>query len=448
MENVMPDIPRYYSAIAEWMSCMLFVVLLKHRFSGRRTVLLAAGALALQVAFMVLTGDVPIYLWIPCMIFAVVLMILYIYLLCDIHKLDAAYFGIQAFVCAEFMAALFWQLFCFLWCGQVPVSVPPVLEWLLMVVVYGGTCTILWALLHKHVPSDGRMHIRSREYMSALIIGVAIFFISNISFLSIQTPFSSQYSFEIMNIRTLVTLGGVGMLYAHMVQCCEIRVRKELEAVHNVLQNQYLQYRQSKESIDLINYKYHDLKHQIEVLRSEQDPGKREAFLNQMEEEIRKYEVQNKTGNQILDTVLTSKSLLCAKNDITFTCVADGTLVDFMDTTDICSIFGNALDNAIECEKQIPDKEKRLIHVTVSRQRDFLMIKVENYFEGKLKYGEGTPVTTKKDKKVHGYGIKSMRYTAEKYEGALSIHAEDNWFELKVLIPLPREKAQAAEGTA
>ena len=444
MENVMPDIPRYYSAIAEWMSCMLFVVLLKHRFSGRSTILLAAGALALQVAFMVLTGDVPIYLWIPCMIFAVVLMIFYIYLLCDIHKLDAAYFGIQAFVCAEFMAALHWQLVCFFLSEQL--VLPQVLEWLLLVVVYGGTGMILWALLHKHVPRDGQMHIRSREYMSALIIGVAIFFISNISFLSIQTPFSSQYSFEIMNIRTLVTLGGVGMLYAHMVQCCEIRVRKELEAVHNVLQNQYLQYRQSKESIDLINYKYHDLKHQIEVLRSEQDPGKREAFLNQMEEEIRKYEVQNKTGNQILDTVLTSKSLLCAKNDITFTCVADGTLVDFMDTTDICSIFGNALDNAIECEKKIPDKEKRLIHVTVSRQRNFLMIKVENYFEGRLKYGEGTPVTTKKDKKVHGYGIKSMRYTAEKYEGALSIHADDNWFELKVLIPLPREKAQAGEG--
>lgn len=113
MENMMPDIPRYYSAIAEWMSCMLFVVLLKHRFSGRSTILLAAGALALQVAFMVLTGDVPIYLWIPCMIFAVALMIFYIYLLCDIHKLDAAYFGIQAFVCAEFMAALHWQLVCF-----------------------------------------------------------------------------------------------------------------------------------------------------------------------------------------------------------------------------------------------------------------------------------------------------------------------------------------------
>ena len=75
---------------------------------------------------------------------------------------------------------------------------------------------------------------------------------------------------------------------------------------------------QSKESIELINYKYHDLKHQIAVLRSEEDPQKREAFLDEMEAEIRQYEAQNKTGNKVLDTVLTSKSLYCNKNGITF----------------------------------------------------------------------------------------------------------------------------------
>ena len=57
-----------------------------------------------------------------------------------------------------------------------------------------------------------------------------------------------------------------------------------------------------KKSIELINYKYHDLKHQIAVLRSEADPGKREAFLDKMEADIKKYESQNKTGNKVLDT--------------------------------------------------------------------------------------------------------------------------------------------------
>ena len=124
------------------------------------------------------------------------------------------------------------------------------------------------------------------------------------------------------------------------------------------MKNQYLQYKQSKESIELINRKYHDLKHQIAALRAEQDPEKRNEWLDAMEDDIKIYESQNKTGHSVLDTLLTSKSMLCNRHDIHLTCVADGALLQFMDVMDICTIFGNALDNAIECELQIPDKEK------------------------------------------------------------------------------------------
>ena len=63
------------------------------------------------------------------------------------------------------------------------------------------------------------------------------------------------------------------------------------------------------------------------------------------------------------------------------TCVANGSLLDFINTMDICSIFGNALDNAVECEKEISDKEKRLIHVTVSEQKGFVLMRFENYMK-------------------------------------------------------------------
>ena len=108
--------------------------------------------------------------------------------------------------------------------------------------------------------------------LTAMIMGVAVFAVSNISFITKNTPFSGQYSFEIANIRTLVDLAGIAMLYAHLVQCSQTKMRRELETIQNVLQNQYQQYKQSRESIDLINYKYHGLKHQIAVLRSEQAP--------------------------------------------------------------------------------------------------------------------------------------------------------------------------------
>ena len=436
MEDIMPDIPRIYTAIAEWMACMLFILPVKKRFDNAKTGALMAVFLIVQSVFLMITGSVKIYFWIPCMIIAVLLMIGFIYGCCEISLRDAGYFGMIAFVAAEFMASIEWQVICFFWDGTVPAVA---IQGVVLAAIYGCVAVILYKMLHMHLPKDGKMGISIKEYISGLVIAIAVFAVSNISFLTENTPFSGRYSFEIGNIRTLVDLGGIAILYAHLIQCCELRVRKELEAVQNVLQNQYVQYKQSRESIELINYKYHDLKHQIAVLRSEEDPKKREEFLNRMEEEIRQYEAQNKTGNKVLDTVLTTKSLYCAKHGITFTCVADGTLLDFMDVMDICSIFGNALDNAIECEVKIPEKEKRLIHVTVSKQKQFLILRFENYCEETLQYQEGTPVTTKKEKEFHGYGLKSIQYTVNKYEGAVSVNLEDNWFELKVLIPIMRK---------
>ena len=426
----MPDIPRFYTALAEWLACMIFILPLKKRMDKTRTFLLMTGALAVQSIFLVATGNLLIYFWIPCMVIAVMLMIGFIYGCCDVGRTDAVYFGMIAFVVAEFLASIEWQVVCFFWKGKMPEI------WilaLLLIGIYGCIACVLLKILHTHLPKDGKMNISSKELFSALLIAVAVFAVSNLSFLTSNTPFSGTYSFEIGNIRTLVDIGGIAILYAHLIQCGELRVKKELEAVQNVLQNQYVQYKQSRESIDLINYKYHDLKHQIAVLRSEEDPKKRE---------IRQYEVQNKTGNKVLDTVLTTKSLYCNKHGITFTCVADGTLLEFMDVMDICSIFGNALDNAIECEMKIPEKEKRLIHVTVSRQKSFLILRFENYYEEELQYKEGSLITTKKEKEYHGYGLKSIWYTVNKYEGAVSIDTKDNWFDLKILIPMKESKSE------
>ena len=436
MERVLPDIPRIYTALAEWSACLVFIVLLKKRFVRWKTVGIATLVLIILSVFMVVTDEVLIIFWLPCMILAVLLMMVFIYSSCKISWLEAAYFGIQAFVTAEFAASFEWQISCFFWSDTLP---PVAVQLLLLIGCYGFVNLLMLYIIGRNLPKEAHMEITWKEFGTALVIGVAVFAVSNLSFVTTNTPFSGQYASQIANIRTLVDLGGVAMLYAHLVQCCETKVLRELEAVQNVLQNQYQQYKQSRESIEIINYKYHDLKHQIEVLRSEQDPEKRNAFLNKMEEEIKQYELQNKTGNKVLDTVLTSKSLYCDKHGITLTSVADGSLLDFIDIMDICSIFGNALDNAIECELKIPDKERRLIHVTVTQQRNFLMIRVENYYEGDLKAKEGLFATTKKEKQFHGYGLKSIRYTVNKYEGAVDIDTKDNWFDLKILIPLPKK---------
>ena len=109
----MPDIPRIYTAVAEWMACMLFILPVKKRFQKWQTAGIMAAVLLIQSVFLVMTDDIKIYFWIPCMIVAVFLMIVFIYSCCEITFTDAAYFGMIAFVVAEFMASFEWQVVCY-----------------------------------------------------------------------------------------------------------------------------------------------------------------------------------------------------------------------------------------------------------------------------------------------------------------------------------------------
>ncbi|WP_405097242.1 ATP-binding protein [Oceanobacillus sp. FSL H7-0719] len=437
MNDVLIDIPRIYTGLAEWLACIVYISILKKQLKGWKLFSFAGAALFIQAAFLVLTKDLPIAFWIPAMMIAIGMMFFLIYISCDITALDAGYYSVRAFVAAELVASLQWQIHYFFAANG---EVDMLLEFVLLVVIYGFLFIIIWLIEKRYVPKTGKLNIRHRELWSTVVIGAAVFAISNLSFISAGTPFSGQYATEILNIRTLVDIGGLAILFAYHIQLYDLRVRHELKAVQNILQNQYEQYQQSKESIELVNYKYHDLKNQIIALKAEVDPEKRKSFLTVMEDEIKSFEAQNKTGNHVLDTLLTSKNLICMKHGITLTTVADGTLLNDMDVIDISTIFGNALDNAIEYEMKIDDEEKRLIHVSVFEQKNFLMIRIENYFEGRLELEEGLPVTTKKDTFNHGYGLKSIRYTVQKNDGVVSVNQKNNWFELKILIPKLNKK--------
>lgn len=431
---ILPDIPRLYTALAEWLACILCILEMKRRINGWKLALTSAGALILQAAFLTLTKELGDFWWILCMAAAVGLMYLFLYLCCDAHPRDIGYYCVRAFVIAELAASLEWQIDCYFYytmnwqAGWLRV--------LLLVVIYAAVFFTAWVLYRKTTSGEDGLQITSKELTACIIIGLAVFLMSNLGFVSNSTPFAGHQTAEIFNVRTLIDLGGAAILYAYHIQRIDLRTKLELESVQNILHNQYIQYQQSQEAMDIINYKYHDLKHHIIALKSEGNDQKRNEYLDKMEEEIQHYEAQNKTGNQVLDTLLTSKNLYCMKNQISMTSVVDGSSFGFMDVMDICSIFGNALDNAIECEKKIADPEKRLIHVSAFTQKNFLIIRFENYYEGVLTFDEQLPVTTKKEPQFHGYGLKSLRYTVRKYGGEVDVSTQDNWFNLKILIPL------------
>jgi hypothetical protein len=367
------------------------------------------------------------------MLAAMILMYLNIYACCNISLPDAGVCCARAFVLAEFVASFEWQIYIFFAERGLSATWIPVF---FLLVFYGVIYCIIFIFENNHMQKDRKFGVTKREVFSSILIGLAAFSMSNISFIYQNTPFSADMGMGILYIRTLVDFAGFVMLFAQQDKWQELHTRQELDAINHILKQQHEQYQLSRDNIELLNHKYHDMKHQISVIRAEADPIKKEAYLEEMESGIRLYEAQNKTGNSVLDTILTSKSMYCVQHDINFTCVADGSLLDFMEVMDICTVFGNVLDNAIESVEQLRDSSLRLIRAAVFAQNNFLMIRVENYCETELTMDDGLPVTTKGDKRYHGYGIKSMRYTIEKYEGSMTIHTENHWFTLRILIPI------------
>lgn len=434
---VLPNIPRVYTALAEWMACFVCVYWTKRRIRGWKFMALSVAALVIQSLFLMVTEGLNGIWWLLCMATAVGMMYLYIKTCSKMNWKDCAYSCTGAFVAAETAASLEWQFDCYFSYNFGWDALWIKIGWL--VLIYGLFYFFMWWIYKGYRRGTDALLVTNQELIAYVVIGAAIFMISNLGFVSVRTPFTGRYMAEIFRVRTVVDIGGMAILYAYHVQRMELRARHELENMQTILRNQYMQYQQSQEAIDIINYKYHDLKHHIIALRAEENDTKRNQYLDRMEEEIRAYEAQNKTGNKVLDTLLTAKNLYCMKNNITMTSVIDGALFDFMNVMDICSIFGNALDNAIEYEKKISEKEKRLIHISAYSQKNFLIIRFENYCEDAVHFQEELPVTTKKDTKEHGYGAKSLRYTVRKYGGDVNFGLEDNWFVVKVLIPMKME---------
>ncbi|MBQ1490622.1 MAG: sensor histidine kinase, partial [Blautia sp.] len=125
------------------------------------------------------------------------------------------------------------------------------------------------------------------------------------------------------------------------------------------------------------------------------------------------------------------------RSHIRFGCMIDGSSLGFLTSMDMVSLFGNMIDNAMEAVRRLQDPEKAIINLTVRTQGHMVVIHCENYCVPGLVFENGLPVTSKEDTLFHGYGLKSMRFVAEKYGGTMTLQAEDEVFTTNILLPIP-----------
>ncbi len=197
-------------------------------------------------------------------------------------------------------------------------------------------------------------------------------------------------------------------------------------------------YESIKDNIDILNMKAHDLKHFISDTRKKTSLD--DEMLKELQETVENYEGTAKTGNKGLDYVLTEKIYVCKKEKIPFSFSVNGESLSFLNHADLTSLFGNLISNAVECEIDMPNEEKRYILLKVIDKDNFVSIHVENYCPTKVDFKNGFPVTTKENKNLHGYGFRSIAYITKKYGGRYTVEQQSDIFEVNILFNKKKQK--------
>ncbi len=217
-------------------------------------------------------------------------------------------------------------------------------------------------------------------------------------------------------------------------------LRSKSLAAQNALLEQSLRssekyYEMSRESIAIINRKCHDFKHQLKAL-SMAGEEERQAYIEEAQKNILFYQNLVHSDNQVINTILAEKGLFCEEKGIHLSCSVNDVPLDFIHVTDLYAMLGNAIDNAIEYVSRLDSEDMRVISFSITKMANFISIQVNNPYLGPEITSGSLPFTTKKDAANHGFGLRSIQYVAEKYNGQMEISTADRMFTLQIIIPI------------
>lgn len=210
---------------------------------------------------------------------------------------------------------------------------------------------------------------------------------------------------------------------------------------NNILKEQNY-YKKINEEKDKVRSLHHDIKNHmicIKNLYETENIDKILEYINSMEVNIsdyRKLDQDFNTGNMVLDSILREKKIICIEKAIDFYVDMDFSKSDFIDMVDICTIFSNLIDNAIEACDKINDTNTPKKIILKSKYIDeFCIILVENTKINEIKKSKNLFLTSKKNSYMHGIGLNNVVKTVEKYFGQTNFNHYKNTFKVQILIP-------------
>lgn len=187
--------------------------------------------------------------------------------------------------------------------------------------------------------------------------------------------------------------------------------------------------------MDEVRRTKHDMKNNMIYLQNlmKTDPEEAKKYLEKfIGNTIERTDEFSKSGNFAVDSLLNYKNMVAKNKNIRIELEQQIPIKLPYESSDICVILGNLLDNAIEASENSENKE---IKVYIGYAKNKLKIRVKNYYMGEVKKdGSGNFMSKKEDKQNHGIGLKSVNKIVESYDGFIEIRAEDSVFQVNILM--------------
>lgn len=360
-------------------------------------------------------------------LFVFFLLVLFAFFLCEISIKEALYCVAFSYAVQHISYCLYQILF------RPDMGNTPMYE-LPYIICSVVVCVFIYYTIGRKLPKDGRYDVDLRfSLISFCIIILLVLILSWMATSLHDTDTSPLYYVCVM----YDVLCCIFVLWEQVDYKNKLEKQREQEQEKQIWLKQKELYRLRQDDVERINLLCHDLKKQLEPLKLFSEEKDRLEYYEQVNRTIQSYDSQIETGSKVLDTLLSQKRLICMKNHIDITCVADGHGMDFIHAVDLYTILGNAIDNAIESVLLLSESDKKVISISVWKKGRLLLMQLGNYFENSgLKFINGLPQTTKQSE-GHGYGMKSIKKCVEKYNGEMDVSAENNLFRLTIFIPIP-----------
>lgn len=179
----------------------------------------------------------------------------------------------------------------------------------------------------------------------------------------------------------------------------------------------------------------HDLKNRLQVIKQIAEHGdlaELKDYLWEIETKHKEQEVFSCTGDLIIDSIINSKLQDAVEKGIQVEASVTLPAAVKVKTDDMVVILGDLLDNAIEaCERT---DTARYIKLSMGYEKSCIILHIQNSFDQVTEEEQGELVTRKKDKALHGLGLKSVKNTVKRYDGIMEVTSEGRDFSVDIIL--------------